>query len=108
MPKIGHNGKTYEVDEDGFLITALEEWDENWARYVMSLDGIVELTPNHQKVLDGLWEYYKKNGLAPMTKIFIARVGFPLKRIYELFPSGLRKGACKMLGMRAKGCNLMM
>lgn len=108
MPKINHNGKSYEVDEEGFLITALNEWDDDWVRYIMSLECIVELTPEHKKVLDSLWEYYKKNGLAPMTKILIARVGFPLKRIYELFPSGLSKGACKMLGMRANDCNLMM
>jgi dissimilatory sulfite reductase related protein len=31
--------------------------------------------------------------------------GFPLKRIYELFPTGPAKGACKLAGLpKPTGC----
>ena len=29
MASIEHNGKAYEVDEDGFLSKGMEDWDEN-------------------------------------------------------------------------------
>ena len=88
MATLEHNGKTYEVDEDGFLIKGNEEWDENWVDYVKKVEGISEVTDEHQKVIDALQEYYKKNGIAPMVRILSKTTGFPLKRIYELFPSG--------------------
>ncbi len=87
MASIEHKGKSYEVDEDGFLLKGAEEWDENWVDYVKSVEGIVDITDEHQKVIDALQEYYKKNGIAPMVRILSKTTGFPLKRIYELFPS---------------------
>ena len=41
MATIEHKGKSYEVDEDGFLLKGAEEWDENWVDYVKSVEGIV-------------------------------------------------------------------
>ena len=69
------------------------------------IEGIGEMTEEHQKVLDALQEYYKKNGIAPMVRILSKTTGFPLQRIYELFPSGPGKGACKMAGLpKPTGC----
>ena len=69
MASIEHKGKSYEVDEDGFLLKGAEEWDENWVDYVKSVEGIVDITDEHQKVIDALQEYYKKNGIAPMVRM---------------------------------------
>jgi dissimilatory sulfite reductase related protein len=105
MPTIEHNGKTFNVDEDGFLTKGMEEWNQDWVEYVKSVEGISELTDEHKKVIDTLQEYYKKNGIAPMVRILSKTTGFPLKRIYELFPSGPGKGACKMAGLpKPTGC----
>ncbi len=105
MATIEHNGKSYEVDEDGFLLNGAEEWDEDWVDYVKGVEGISDITDEHQKVIDALREYYKKNGIAPMVRILSKTTGFPLKRIYELFPSGPGKGACKMAGLpKPTGC----
>jgi hypothetical protein len=46
-----------------------------------------------------LQDYYKKNGIAPMVRILSKVTGYKLKHIYELFPSGPGKGACKMAGL---------
>ena len=78
MATLEHNGKTYEVDEDGFLIKGNEEWDENWVDYVKKVEGISEVTDEHQKVIDALQKYYKKNGIAPMVHILSKTTGFPL------------------------------
>jgi len=105
MATVEHNGKTYNVDEDGFLTNGMEEWDEGWTEYVKSMEGITEMTDEHNKIITILQEYYKKNGIAPMVRILSKTTGFPLKRIYELFPSGPGKGACKMAGLpKPTGC----
>ena len=50
-------------------------------------------------------DYYKKNGIAPMVRILSKNTGYKLKEVYELFPSGPGKGACKMAGLpKPTGC----
>ena len=105
MPKIEYEGNSYDVDEDGFLTNGMEEWNEKWVEYCKGIEGISDLTDEHMKVINTLQEYYKKNGIAPMVRILSKTTGFPLKRIYELFPSGPGKGACKMAGLpKPTGC----
>jgi TusE/DsrC/DsvC family sulfur relay protein len=105
MATIEHAGKSFEVDEDGFLLKGMEEWCDEWVEYVKSIEGITEMTDEHWKVINALQDYYKKNGIAPMVRILSKTTGFPLKRIYELFPSGPGKGACKMAGLpKPTGC----
>ncbi len=105
MPTIEHNGNSYNCDEDGFLLNGMEDMNDDWIDYVKGVEGIDELTDEHHKVIDALREYYKKNGIAPMVRILSKTTGFPLKRIYELFPSGPGKGACKMAGLpKPTGC----
>ncbi len=104
MATVEYKGKNYEVDEDGFLQDP-EAWDEDWAVYVKEQEGITDLTDEHWKVIHYLQDYYKKNGIAPMVRILTKVTGYKLKRIYELFPSGPGKGACKMAGLaKPTGC----
>jgi TusE/DsrC/DsvC family sulfur relay protein len=104
MPSVSFKGKTWEVDEDGFLADP-EKWDKDFASYVKEQEGISELTEEHWKVINYLQDYYKKNGIAPMVRIMTKVTGFKLKKIYELFPSGPGKGACKMAGLaKPTGC----
>ena len=104
MPTVKYKGKAYEADEDGFLMDP-EKWDIDWAHYVKDSEGISELTDEHWKVIHYLQEYYKKNGIAPMVRIMTKVTGYKLKQIYELFPSGPGKGACKMAGLaKPTGC----
>jgi TusE/DsrC/DsvC family sulfur relay protein len=105
MAIIESAGSSYDVDEDGFLTKGMEEWNEGWVNYVKGLEGIGDMTDEHWKVINALQDYYKKNGIAPMVRILSKTTGFPLKRIYELFPSGPGKGACKMAGLpKPTGC----
>jgi TusE/DsrC/DsvC family sulfur relay protein len=104
MPTVEYAGKNYDVDEDGFL-TTLDQWDNDWVDYVKESEGIPEVTDEHWKVINMLQDYYKKNGIAPMVRILSKVTGFKLKYIYELFPSGPGKGACKMAGLaKPTGC----
>lgn len=105
MATVEFAGKTFEVDEDGFLAKGTEEWNTDWVDYVKNLEGIETLTDEHWKIIHILQDYFKKNGIAPMVRILSKTTGYPLKRIYELFPSGPGKGACKMAGLpKPTGC----
>ncbi|MCF8042191.1 MAG: TusE/DsrC/DsvC family sulfur relay protein [Desulfarculaceae bacterium] len=104
MPTVSFKGKDFEVDEDGFLQDP-ETWDVDFAHYVKEQEGISELSDEHWKVIHYLQDYYKKNGIAPMVRIMTKVTGYKLKQIYELFPSGPGKGACKMAGLaKPTGC----
>jgi len=104
MATVEFKGNKYEVDEDGFL-QSFDMWNEAWMDYVKETEGIKEITDEHWKVINMLQDYYKKNGIAPMVRILSKVTGYKLKYIYELFPSGPGKGACKMAGLaKPTGC----
>lgn len=105
MPFIEYKGQQIEVDEDGFIADP-SLWNEDLARYLAETqEGITELTEDHWKVIHYLNKYYKDFGIAPMIRKLCKDTGFDLKRIYELFPSGPAKGACKIAGLpKPTGC----
>jgi tRNA 2-thiouridine synthesizing protein E len=104
MATVEFGGKTFNVDEDGF-IESYKEFSEEWVQWVKKEEGIEELNEEHRQVIKVLQEYYEKNGIAPMVRILSKLTGFKLKHIYELFPSGPGKGACKMAGLpKPTGC----
>lgn len=104
MATIEFGGKTFNVDEDGF-IESYSEFSEEWVQWVKREEGIEELNEEHRQVIKVLQDYYEKNGIAPMVRILSKLTGFKLKHIYELFPSGPGKGACKMAGLpKPTGC----
>jgi len=104
MPEVEYSGEKFNVDEDGF-IDDFNNWNRAWVDYVKTTEGIEELTDEHWKVINVLQDYYKKNGIAPMVRILSKVTGYKLKYIYELFPSGPGKGACKMAGLpKPTGC----
>lgn len=97
MPEIDVNGKKVEVDEDGFLVS-LDQWDEDVAKYLAETEGLSELSEDHWKLINYLKDYYNEYGIAPMVRKMTKESGFSLKEIYDLFPSGPAKGACKIAG----------
>lgn len=98
------NGRTYNVDEDGFLQDPAI-WDEAVAKDFALAEEIADLTPDHWKVINYLRGYYLQFGIAPMVRKVCKETGFKLNQIYELFPSGPAKGACKLAGLpKPTGC----
>ncbi|MFC1520959.1 TusE/DsrC/DsvC family sulfur relay protein [Elusimicrobiota bacterium] len=92
------------VDEDGFMEEP-ETWNEAIAKALATTEGVNELTDEHWKLVNYLREYYTKFGIAPMIRKLCKETGFPLKKVYELFPSGPAKGACKVAGLaKPTGC----
>lgn len=93
-----------EVDEDGF-IQQPELWDEHLALALAQTDGVTELTDAHWKVIHYIRGYFQEFEIAPMIRKLCKETGFTLREIYDLFPSGPAKGACKVAGLpKPTGC----
>ena len=104
MPIFEVNGKKYDVDEDGFLQEP-SIWNQEVACDFASTEGVAELTENHWKVINYLRNYYLQFGIAPMIRKLCKETGFKLSEIYQMFPSGPAKGACKLAGLpKPTGC----
>ncbi|MFH1756313.1 MAG: TusE/DsrC/DsvC family sulfur relay protein [Candidatus Latescibacterota bacterium] len=104
MALIELGGKQIEIDEDGFIQDP-DMWDDAVALDLAKTEGVEDLTDEHWKVVKYLRDYYLEFNMAPMIRKLCKQTGFPLKRIYELFPSGPAKGACKVAGLpKPTGC----
>lgn len=96
--------RVLEIDEDGF-IQQPDLWDEEVAITLAKTEGVDTLTDDHWKVVRYLRDYYIEYGVAPMIRKLCKSTGFKLKEIYDLFPSGPAKGACKVAGLpKPTGC----
>jgi dissimilatory sulfite reductase related protein len=104
MSFVDVNGQSIEVDEDGFIVDP-ELWNEQIVQVFGKLEGVDELTENHWKVINYLRSYWKQFGIAPMIRKLCKETGFSLQQIYQMFPSGPAKGACKLAGLpKPTGC----
>jgi len=104
------NGKSFEVDEEGYLVN-LNEWEEGIAD-VMAAQDELELTPEHWDIINFLREYYEEYQIAPAVRVLTKAVGKKLgkekgnsKYLYSLFPYGPGKQACRFAGLpKPTGC----
>jgi len=104
MPQFERGDVSIVVDEDGFMQEP-EKWDEKVAAALATTEAVEQMTEDHWKVVYYLHNYYLEFGVAPMIRKLCKETGFPLKKIYELFPSGPAKGACKVAGLpKPTGC----
>lgn len=105
MPELDVNGKKIELNDDGFMQNP-GEWDDEVAKALAKAEeGIENMTEEHWAVVNYIREYYIEKNLAPMVRKVCKSTGFPLKHIFELFPSGPAKGACKVAGLpKPDGC----
>ncbi len=103
-------GKKLEVDEDGYLVN-IDDWDKEVAEALAKTEA-VEMTQSHWEVVNFLREYYNEYKIAPMIRILTKEIGKKLgkekgntKYLYELYPGGPAKQACKIAGLpKPTGC----
>ncbi len=89
MPDLELNGKTYIVDEDGFLEDP-GVWNEDVAKDFASIEGVDELTEEHWKMINYLRNYYLQFGIAPMIRKLCKETGIPAEQGLRTLP--LRSG----------------
>lgn len=104
MEAIDIQNKRVEFSGDGYLITP-ELWDEDLAVLIARDIGIQELNEKHWTVIHYVREYWERNGTAPLVRNVCQHMDIRLGVIYELFPMGPAKGACRIAGLpRPDGC----
>ncbi|MDD5563192.1 MAG: TusE/DsrC/DsvC family sulfur relay protein [Thermoanaerobaculaceae bacterium] len=104
MSTFTHGNVSVEVDEDGFMLEP-EKWNEDVAKALATTEGVNELGEEHWKLVHYLRNYFLQFGVAPMIRKLCKETGYDLKKVYELFPSGPAKGACKVAGLaKPTGC----
>lgn len=91
------------VDDEGYLINPLD-WSEDLARE-FALQENIHLTEDHWDAIRFMREYYVDHQIAPdvrhVIKHLAARLGPESRnKIFELFPYGYVKQACKIAGMK--------
>ena len=110
MPTIEVNGKSYETDEEGYLVN-LGEWNEEVANHIAQTEN-VEMSSNHWEVVNFLRNYYEEYQIAPAVRVLTKAIGKQLgpdkgnsQYLSELFPYGPAKQACKIAGLpKPTGC----
>lgn len=110
MPTIDVEGKSYEVDEEGYLMD-WQVWNEGVAAAMAKEDGL-DLSEEHWDVIRFLRDYFDKYQIAPMIKILTKELAKTFgkekgntKYLYELYPAGPAKQACRYAGLpKPTGC----
>ncbi|MCF8303803.1 MAG: TusE/DsrC/DsvC family sulfur relay protein [Bacteroidales bacterium] len=104
MATIEIEDKVLEVDGEGFL-TDPHIWDEEIARLIAKYDGIEEMNDEHWAVVNIIRRNWEEKGMAPMVRVICRETGLRLKQIYQLFPLGPARGACRVAGLpKPDGC----
>jgi TusE/DsrC/DsvC family sulfur relay protein len=97
-------GKSFEVDGDGFLVNP-NLWNDEVATLFARYDGIEELNDKHWAIVRIIRRNYDEKGMAPMVRTICQETGLKLREIYELFPLGPARGACRVAGLpKPDGC----
>jgi TusE/DsrC/DsvC family sulfur relay protein len=105
MPNITFKDQQLEVNEEGFLLKP-ELWTEELATFMAKeAEGIESLSDDHWAVIRFIRQHFLETQNPPMVRAMCKSTNLPLKRIYELFPGGPAKGACKVAGLpKPDGC----
>lgn len=104
------NGNEIAADEEGYL-TDLSQWNPELA-LLIAKDENIEMNDERWEVVNFLREYYDEYQIAPairvLTKALKKKLGEDKssnKYLYDLFPYGPAKQACKIAGLpKPTGC----
>jgi dissimilatory sulfite reductase related protein len=104
------NGNVAEHDEEGYL-TDIGQWNMDFAKVIAEAEN-VKMTEEHWEVVNFLREYYEEYQIAPAIRILVKEMKKKFgaekgdqKHLYDLFPYGPAKQACKIAGLpKPTGC----
>ena len=104
------NGTVFDADEEGYL-TDISMWSEELA-VLIAEDENIEMNDDAWEVVNFLRSYYEEYQIAPAVRVLTKAIKRKLgadkgnsKYLYELFPYGPAKQACKIAGLpKPTGC----
>ena len=91
------------IDEEGYLIDPLK-WNESVAD-VFARQEDIQLTKDHWDAIHFMRQYYEEHQVAPDVRHVMKHLAehcgqASRNKIFELFPYGYVKQACKIAGMK--------
>lgn len=91
------------IDDEGYLVEP-QAWSEELAE-VLARQEHIPLTEDHWDVIRFMRDYYEDRQIAPGARLVIKHLSDRLgptarNRLFELFPYGYVKQACKIAGMK--------
>ncbi len=92
-----------EIDDEGYLVDPFD-WNAELAEEFARKEGIL-LTEDHWDAINFMRKYFAEHQVAPdvrhVSKHLAERLGAESRnKIFELFPYGYVKQACKIAGMK--------
>lgn len=103
MPTNTLNGRSFEVDPEGFM-TRPDEWDEGLAADLAGLIGL-ELTDEHWAVIRFLRDDAATTGVTPNLNRVQTTGGFDVRDLYRMFPGKPAKKMAFVAGLsKPAGC----
>ncbi len=105
-----YNGTVIEADEEGYIIE-IGLWNRELAGLIAK-DENIDMTDEHWEVVNFLRDYYEEYQIAPAVRVLIKSIKKTMgvdkgnsRYLYELFPYGPAKQACKIAGLpKPTGC----
>ncbi len=103
------NGKTIEIDEEGYLLN-LNDWNEEVA-IAIATNGHIDMTESHWALVEATREYYQEKGKHPWGNDLVHILGRYLKEsphekrhdvnayLYQLFSSSPEAQLAKIAGL---------
>jgi tRNA 2-thiouridine synthesizing protein E len=104
------NGAVVETDEEGY-IQDISLWTRDLGELIAK-DENIDMSDDHWEVVTFLRDYYEEYQIAPAVRILTKAIKKTMgpdkgnsKYLYELFPYGPAKQACKIAGLpKPTGC----
>ncbi len=104
------NGTAVDSDEEGY-IRDIGIWNRELAEQIAKEEDI-DMSDDHWEVVNFLRSYYEEYQIAPAIRVLTKAIKKSLgpdkgnsKYLYELFPYGPAKQACKIAGLpKPTGC----
>jgi len=92
-----------ERDAEGYLLEP-GDWSEDVAR-ILAREENIELSDDHWDAINFMRDFYEDNQVAADARFVIKHLAERMgkdahKKLFELFPYGYVKQACKIAGMR--------
>jgi tRNA 2-thiouridine synthesizing protein E len=92
------------LDAEGFFVDP-EDWTEDLVPALAHRAGIDDLTAEHWQVVRFMRAQWRATGSGPSVRALSKTMGVPIKRLYELFPTGPAKTAARIAGIpKPRGC----
>ncbi len=104
------NGQTVDADEEGYILD-IGGWTKDLGGLI-AIDEKIDMTDDHWEVVNFLRDYYEEYQIAPAVRVLTKAIKKKLgpdkgnsQYLYELFPYGPAKQACKIAGLpKPTGC----